>query len=264
MVVTSKDIFYKLSSDGKELVEELKTKQEEADTRIFLHMFHAFSAGFKKFVIHSPDTDVFMMALSYLEHISENVFFHTGTRDKDRIISLERIRKESQRKNLNNEITVNRFFQALLGLYAYTGCDTVSAFAGQGKIKATKLMATSKEYVELFCKVGRNMQLDEQTFGELEEFTCHLYGTKCNDINHLRYKIYCSKRGKFECESLPPCRSSLYQHCLRADYQCKVWRSALLNDPVIPSPHGHRWLINDDGISINWMDCNPAPDEVLF
>ena len=60
-------------------------------------------------------------------------------------------------------MNVNRFFQALLGLYGYTGCDTVSAFAGQGKIKPTKLMATFKEYVELFCKVGRNMQLDQGT-----------------------------------------------------------------------------------------------------
>ena len=51
-------LYNKLSGDGNELVEELKTKYEEADTRIFLFMFHVFSAGFKTCVIHSPDTNI--------------------------------------------------------------------------------------------------------------------------------------------------------------------------------------------------------------
>ena len=70
LYVTSKDAWYKLSGDGNELVGELKTKNEEADTRIFLIMFHVFSAASKKCVIHSPDTNVFIIFLSYLEHIN--------------------------------------------------------------------------------------------------------------------------------------------------------------------------------------------------
>ena len=109
---------------------------------------------------------------------------------------------------MENVTSINKLLKGLLGLYALTGCDTVSAFTVQGKIKAMKLMSTDDQYVELFCKLGRDVNLDDETFSDLEAFTCHLYGSKCNDINHLRYKLYCSKRGKFECEKLPPCRAS--------------------------------------------------------
>jgi hypothetical protein len=254
---------YKITNKGKEIVDELQTPQEEADSRLFLHMNHASTAGFTKFIIHSPDTDVFIIALSLMHLVNGQVFFHTGTKDKNRIISLDRV-KENFQQRLKPAININQFFQALLGLYAYTGCDTVSSFCGQGKIKAMKLLATDVKYVELFCDVGKNTVLAEQTFSNLESFTCHLYGSKCEDINHLRYKLYCAKRGKFECERLPPCRASLLQHSMRANYQSKVWRSALINDPQIPSPNGYGWTINGDGISINWMDCQPAPAEVGF
>ena len=64
--VTSKTYCYKLCSEGKVIVDELETVPEEADTRLFLHVSHASQAGFDKFVIHSPDTDVFIMALAFM------------------------------------------------------------------------------------------------------------------------------------------------------------------------------------------------------
>jgi hypothetical protein len=38
----------------------------------------------------------------------------------------------------------------------------------------------------------------------LEEFVCHLYGHPGNDVNHLRYKLFCSLSTSEQ--SLPPCR----------------------------------------------------------
>lgn len=78
---------------------------------------------------------------------------------------------------LTADINIHKFFSALLGLYAYTGCDTVSAFAGKGKLKAMKLLVAETEYIDLLCKVGKSMELDEEMFSKLEEFTCHLYVT---------------------------------------------------------------------------------------
>ena len=163
-----------------------------------------------------------------------------------------------------DEVTIDDFLSALLGVYAYTGCDTVSAFSGQGKVKALKLLSKEKIYVELFGQLGQSWELSEELFNGLEKFTCHLYGHKSEDINKLRYKIFCSKRGKFDGEKLPPCRSSLYQHCLRANYQCSVWRLSLEAQPTIPSPQNYGWIIDDDGINIKWMDCKPAPEEVFI
>ena len=44
--------------------------------------------------------------------------------------------------------------QAMIGVHAYTGCDSVSAFGGQGKIKALNLINKSHEYRQLFTSFG--------------------------------------------------------------------------------------------------------------
>ena len=55
---------------------------------------------------------------------------------------------------MENVNSINKLLKGLLGFYTLTGCDTV--FTGQGKIKAMKLMSTDDQYVELFCKLGRD------------------------------------------------------------------------------------------------------------
>ena len=42
------------------------------------------------------------------------------------------------------EIDIEDFFEALPGLHAFTGCDTVSSFVGKGKVKAFNIV-TKKE-----------------------------------------------------------------------------------------------------------------------
>ena len=42
---------YKITSDGSELFEELESTQEEADTRLLLHAYHAGRNGFSTVVI---------------------------------------------------------------------------------------------------------------------------------------------------------------------------------------------------------------------
>lgn len=57
----------------------------------------------------------------------------------------------------------------LLGMHAYTGCDTVSAFAGKGNEKALKLLTKSKLYQDTFLKLGEQW---EPLMDQLEAFTC--------------------------------------------------------------------------------------------
>ena len=68
----------------------LLCKQEEADTRIFLHCKHA-SARFREVIIHTPDTDVFVLALGFARSLNCELFIKTGVKDKNRIISISRI-----------------------------------------------------------------------------------------------------------------------------------------------------------------------------
>ena len=64
---------------------------------------------------------------------------------------------------------------ALVGIHAYTGCDTVSAFAGCGKTSALKLMKSEKTYQEAFSELGRSWYVSPDLFEKLQEITCHIY-----------------------------------------------------------------------------------------
>ena len=46
-------------------------------------------------------------------------------------------------------------FEALVGMHAFTGCDTVSAFADKREAKALKMLTNSKDYQDNFMELGR-------------------------------------------------------------------------------------------------------------
>ena len=99
-------------------------------------------------------------------------------------------------RNIENEDTkISCILRALLGLHTLSNCDTLSASSCKGKIKA----------FHLFCK----MEVLFSCFNPLE------------NIKLLCYKIYFSKRGKSDCDQLPPCRSLLQKRTQRAKYQKK-------------------------------------------
>ena len=116
---TSKSHCYKLTNGSKLLVDELTTTQEEADTRLFLHAAHGLRLGREKFIIHSPDTDVFVMSLPYSHHLDGSFYFKTGTKDKCRTISIRKVNAE--RKYLKEDTDIKTLGDALAGLYASTG-----------------------------------------------------------------------------------------------------------------------------------------------
>ena len=114
-------------------------------------------------------------------------------------------------------------------------------------------------------ELSQSWQPSDETFHGIESFVCHLYGKKHKDVDLLRYELHCAKGGKVEPEDLPPCRSSLKLHALRANYQAAIWRRAIFPQPEIPSPHDHGWKINNDNneTKIVWLGTEPAPNEVL-
>ena len=103
---------------------------------MLLHANHARSIGIENIVIHTPDTDVFIIMMFLLNSI-RNLYMKTGTKGKVRIIDLEAVKEAC--KNALQNTDVGEVFNGLPGLQAFTGCDTVSAFAGKGKIKVLKL-----------------------------------------------------------------------------------------------------------------------------
>ena len=234
---------------------------EEADTRLVFHAKH-ISDSFDKIVIHTPDTDVLLIALGLVTEIDCKLFMKTGVKNKARIINLDGI-KESLKTKYGIQ-DANEASKALLGLHGFTGCDTISSFAGKGKVGSVKTMMKDQNHIALFATFGDSPELSEVQFQQIQKFVCDLYGHKDDDTNVVRYKMYAAKHGHLDPKSIPPCADSLRQHSLRACYQVYIWRQSLQSHPIIPSPVGFGWDQNEEGdFIILWNNVNPAPDEVL-
>ena len=88
-------------------------------------------------------------------------------------------------------------------------------------------------------------------------------------MNELSYLLFCAKKGELEYWQLTPCAASLYKQCMRANYQCAIWRRCLESCPDIPSPIGNDWRLNDEDdicrgyLAVDWNDDPTAPYAVL-
>src|SRR4029434_425269 len=71
-------------------LKELETIQEEADTRMLLHAAHA-SNTWTNIVMKSPDTDGFVLAMSFCSHINANLYFHTVKARESQITDLSKL-----------------------------------------------------------------------------------------------------------------------------------------------------------------------------
>ena len=72
-------------------VGRLQSNQEEADTKMILHTLDATANGATQLQIHSPDTDVFVLALRRYPELCENTLFVKGRGQYHRMIELKPI-----------------------------------------------------------------------------------------------------------------------------------------------------------------------------
>ena len=167
----------------KELQQDLVTRQEEADTRMSLHAAHASQQGYETIVIKSPDTDVGVLAVYYSSQISGSLILATGTGNKRRFIDVNGISQEYG-ENIS---------EALPGLHAFTGCDSVSTFSGKGKQSAVKVILKDEGLCETMREFGQSYTVSEELMEKCEMYVCSLYGKSGADVNDVRYALFCQK-----------------------------------------------------------------------
>lgn len=92
---------------------------------------------------------------------------------------------------------------ALPGLHAFTGCDSVSSFSGKGKKAPLKQCIVNDADCQAMTMLGRSFETDDTLFSRCEKFVCHMYGTqnfpqltavvtKClqaNNHSHIVYRL---------------------------------------------------------------------------
>ena len=87
---------------------------------------------------------------------------------------------------------------SLIGLHAFTDCDTVKAFASRVKLSAVKLVKRDITYQETFSQVVQSWDVHPQLFEKVQQFTCRMYvaASSTTEVNDLRYQLFCGKRGR--------------------------------------------------------------------
>ena len=112
--------------------EELRSTQEEADTRVFLHAAQAAAAGYRAVVITSVDTDVFVLSLAFKGFISCPIFVKRSQQSQHTWMCQESFKCWGQ-----NCVDLCLVSTPLLAA-------TVSVlFRGKGKVTALKLVISN-------------------------------------------------------------------------------------------------------------------------
>ena len=228
---------------------------------------YAKDQGYKYVTVKSPDTDVFFILVYYAKRIENiSILFETGRGNKRRLLNIT---------SFSNDISAV-YSSALLSMHAYTGCDTVSAFKGRGKLKALKALQQNPRFIETLAKLGESWHMDAFLLDDVEAFTCAMYGrsnfTNVDDLRFYMLKEKCqnetiSPNTNIDLSAIPPCRKSLKQHARRANFQIGIWKRAHAPDPYIPdASSGHGWHLCNGTLQPLWTEEEEEltlPDSVI-
>ncbi|XP_028407266.1 uncharacterized protein LOC114529889 [Dendronephthya gigantea] len=218
---------------------------------MFLHAKHAAEFS-DNVVIRSPDTDVFIIALTLESTIDSRLLFQTGTGNNLRNIDVNKVAEHYGEKCC----------KALIGFHLFTGSDSTSAFFGKGKARTWQAARADEEYLDGFSSLGEELDVSEEVCAILEKYVCNLYGQPdVSSVNEARYKMF--KLGKCSEESLPPNLDSLQQHVLRVNYEAYIRRRSTINNISAPSPNGYGWTLDGSKLDIKWGLKECAPESIL-
>ena len=113
----------------------LRPSQAEADTRILLHAKHA-SSDIASVIIIAEDTDVVIPCLAFQTNIGFNMFVNCGSNTRTRFIDISKVARA-----VGHDVC-----DALRGMQAYTGDDTIRAIGGHGKLSTLKLFRNNVKF----------------------------------------------------------------------------------------------------------------------
>ena len=249
IVLSGDDESYTVSCDSVIQNDDLKSNQEEADTKVILHAIHAIKNSSHKVVLRSPsgDTDIIILALALInEQHMVYMDYWNGKRRKGFWLN-NIILKENERK-------------ALIGFHSFTANDFVPAFFRKGKKRCWSILRKDEKFLVAFSELGRNWELTGEIVTALETYVCILYGSKENSVDAARLDMFMKKQTKenklIDLSVISPCFNSLYLQMKRANYVAAVWKRTEHPQILFPSIEEHDWQA--DG-SVNWIE-EPFPD----
>ena len=170
--------------------ENLKSNQEEADTKVILHAMNAIRSG-GDVVIRSPSGDTDIKA--YLD-------YSNGKCRKQMYLGAVGIKDEEK--------------TGACRFYSFTWNDYIAAIFTKGKKHCWSTVKSNGSFLRAFTKLGTDWDLTEQQVNAIEKYMCALYKSKKKSVNDVRYDLFEKKQNKegkiIDLSLIPPCFSSLY------------------------------------------------------
>lgn len=208
---------------------------EEADTRMLLHVQDAVQQGYEKVVIHTVDTDVLVLAVAVFQQLW--VAFGTGTQ-------LRYIATHEISRSLGPQVS-----KALPVFHTFTGCDTVSCFAGRRKRTALEAWKSYPDVTDAFLTLAHKpSEVSDVCMEHIESYVVLLYDRTSGkkSVNDAKKQLFAQKGRALD--AIPPTRAALVERTKRAAYQAGYcWGQALTPNPVLPSSQDWGWTI-DEGV----------------
>lgn len=242
-------------------------KHEEADSRIVYNICQInFNA---EIVVRCSDSDILIILLGNMDHLKAplKLWVNMGVGNHERYINVNQL----------HSILGCSISKALPGFHAVTGCDYIPAFFRKGKLRPFKLLEETEEYQLAFQDLETVCEDTlERAFLTLEKFVCNMYGVPhVNNVNDARFYLFErtfkskkfndnfeKKYKNFDSSNLPPCKSELRQHFLRARYVTKFWRNVHMKDPSPLLPEDCGWTRNGDKYDFIWFLGDQLPSTV--
>ena len=227
--------------------------QEEADTRMMVHLKDMIDNGSKTICVKTVDSDVMviLVGLFYKIKRSENVgniWLEYGTGTNLRFFNV---------RDLYNSVGETKA-RGLLFFHAFTGSDTTSALRNKGKKSAWNTWRAFDEITPVFSNLSKQpfkiINSDSQEMAMLQRFVVCLYikSSPLERVNDARKEIFCHKNQNME--SLPPTENALLQHVKRCIYQVGVWYNSFYAHPLQPySPVNYGWREDESGWTPVWI-----------
>ena len=141
--------------------------------------------------VHSPDTDVFVLALRRYPELCANVSFVTGKGRNHRTIKLQPIVQA-----LGEARTA-----ALPAFHALSGADNTGCFSGHAKPLCWRaFLNVDEDVVREMAKLGTTPTPSDETMKVIEKFVCELYvpKTSLSTLKDLRWWLFRKKQAQSE------------------------------------------------------------------
>ena len=238
------------STDVSEEVLHIGRTQEEADTKIIVHVKHCLLNGFRNIIVKTIDTDVVTLLQAHLSLLDSpyeiEVDFNFGKDGKFYKINdiCSRITPEQQ--------------LALLLFFTFTSCDITSSFFDISKSTWWNVWCQNPYITETFTKLSWTPdKVEENDLNLIEKYVCAAYDPHnrfhTNDVNGLRFLLF-TKSCENKLRKLPPTREALQLHILRSAYTTGwIWGVTLQPSDQIPSPVDWGWKYSKDNrFAVDW------------